>query len=145
MAYFEKLEMEITASSSGKFGTLLSTGHWTGYIHAIHYTPGTSNPLIVASSPIIRLRADSTAGRLLCQSSSGFGGAAAAYIYPRRGTAQSTGFTIAPLTSQSNERIPVAAEKICLTRQAKSTAGANTGSTQGLKLTVFIEGPAELY
>lgn len=139
--YLEKVTFEVSASSSKAWATASSTKAYSGYIHGIYLSPDASNPLTAGSSSYWQLRADSTAGRVICRSSSGALGTR--YWYPRHAVHSSTAGGVLEATSSANawfaERPMICNEAISMVKVAGATS-AGGGSTEGLSITIFIEG-----
>jgi len=133
--YLEKVRMSVTASSSKSWATASSTKNYSGYIAGIYLTPDGSNPLTAGSSSYFQLRADSTAGRVICRSSSGAIGTR--YWYPRHAAHTSTAGV--PVGSSDGARLPICGEGLTLVKIAGATS-AGGGSTEGLVLDIFVEG-----
>ena len=139
--YLEKVTLSGTASSSKAWLTATSTKAYSGYIAGIYYTTDATNPLTAGSSSIIYLRSGSTTGRILCRSSSGLVGAAK-WWFPVGAASKSTQIDADLLYSAGNKvasRIPLVSEKLCMVKVAAATS-AGGGSTEGLSLTIFVEG-----
>ena len=133
--YLESYSFAVTASSSKSWATHSSTKAFSGYLHAMYLSPDGTNPLTAGSSSYFQLRADTTAGRVICRSSSGATGTR--YWYPRHRAHSSTAGTA--IGSSIYDRPPVVNEKIVLCKIAGATSDGG-GSTEGLTLKVFIEG-----
>ena len=133
--YLEKVTFEVSASSSKSWATASSTKAYSGYIAGLYLSVDGTNPLTAASSSYFQLRADSTAGRTICQSSSGVNGTR--YWYPRHAAHSSTAGTA--IGSSMYARLPICNETLTMVKVAGATS-AGGGSTEGLSLTVFIEG-----
>jgi len=132
--YLEKVTLSVTASSSKSWATATSTKAFSGYIQTMYLSPDGTNPLKADSSSYFQLKADTTAGRVLCRSSSGAVGTR--YWYPRHEHHYSTAGTQFGL---EGARVPICRETLKLVKVAGSSTGGG-GSTEGLSLTVFIEG-----
>lgn len=132
--YLEKVTLTVTSSSGVvRHGVATSTKAFSGYIHGVYQTTfGT--PLSAGSSSYWQLKADSTAGRILCRSSSGSIGSR--YYFPKHAFHYSTAGTQYGLDGM---RIPVVREKITLIKICGATT-AGGGKDEGVQLVVFIEG-----
>ena len=137
--YLEKVTFTGTASSSKRWLTATSTKAYSGYIAGLYYSTDATNPLTAGSSSIIYLRSGSTTGRILCRSSSGFVGVAR-WKFPVWPASRSTQLDKTWGSSgESAMRVPIAREKLVMVKVAGATSGGG-GSTEGLSLTIYIEG-----
>lgn len=133
--YLEKVTFAVTASSSKSWATASSTKSYSGFIAGLYLSPDASNPLTAGSSSYFQLRADTTAGRVICRSSSGSIGTR--YWYPRHRAHCST--SGAAIGSSIYSQLPVCNEKLVLIKIAGATSGGG-GSTEGMNLVCFVEG-----
>ena len=130
MAYLMKERLTVNSGVAGagaKYGTALSTRAYFGEIVGVVYVPS-SSPVVAAGSALFRLRRGSSAGDILCKSSSACGAAQKSY-YPRQPVIRSSGLA----TSGLNAYPTLAGDKMLLARQSGSSDGG-----QGLGITVDI-------
>ena len=135
--YFEKVTLSGTASSSKAWMTATSTKAFSGYLAGMYYVADATNPLTAGSSSICYLREDSTAGRILCRSSSGLAGADRVW-YPADVFTYSTQWD-KDSAFDLLSKIPIAHAKLVLCKVAGATSGGG-GSTEGMSVTIYIEG-----
>ena len=133
--YLEKVTLTVTSSTGTLYAVATSTKAYSGYIASVYMYPYTAGePLAANSSSYWQLKADSTAGRSLCRSSSGAFGTR--YWYPRHTHHYSTDGTQFGL---EGARVPICNEKICCIKVCGNTS-AGAGTTEGANLTIFVEG-----
>jgi len=134
MAYFEKYSLTIPTASSAKLGSAATTNVQYGYLQTVTYFPDATNPFVAGSSAFLKIRADSTAGRLLFMSSSGLANVQKRY-YPQAKISESTAGKTIVATSGKRAQIPICQEALWVIK-----FGSSTGSTQGGTVDIIVGG-----
>ena len=126
--YLERAAVdEGVAGAGAKYGTALSTRTYFGDIVGVVYVPS-SSPVVAAGSAMFKLFRGSSAGDILCKSSSSCG-AAQKYYAPRQAVIHSSGLATSSLSAYPL----LVGDKMLLARQSGSSDGG-----QGLGITVDV-------